>query len=64
MSEEDRISLTLKEVLVIKEWFRFVTMYSQVEERDRELVKKLAKFEATFYDVVVNSEEVNEDERE
>ena len=41
----DKICLTLKEVSVLKEWFVLVVMYSQVEQRDSDLVEKLEAFE-------------------
>lgn len=41
---EPVICLTKKEVLVLKEWFQFICLYSQAEERDKRLVEKLAKF--------------------
>lgn len=41
----DKICLTLKEVSVLKEWFVLVVMYSQVEQRDLDLVEKLEAFE-------------------
>ncbi len=58
MNEENTIKLTLEEVLILKEWFRFIPLYSRVEERDKELVNKLAKFEIDMY-----LKKINEDER-
>lgn len=47
MGEEEKktISLSIKEVLVLKEWFQVVAYHSNIEERDRKLVNKLANFE-------------------
>jgi hypothetical protein len=43
--EEQTISLTIEEVLVLKEWFQVVAYNSNIEERDGKLANKLANFE-------------------
>ena len=45
MTNEKKICLDIKEVMVLKEWFGFIINYSQAEKRDTDLVKKLAAFE-------------------
>jgi len=42
---EKSLSLNIREVLVLKEGFQLVCYHSNVEQRDRDLVKKLAAFE-------------------
>ena len=44
MSKEEKICLTIQEVLVLKEWFQVVCYHSNIEERDKNLTKKLASF--------------------
>lgn len=44
MTEEKKICLTIGEVFVLKEWFQVVAYHSNIEERDRKLVDKLASF--------------------
>ncbi len=44
MKEEKKICLTLEEVFVLKEWFQVVAYHSNIEERDKKLVDKLAGF--------------------
>lgn len=43
-----KICLTIREVLVLKEWFGVVAFHSNIEERDKKLVNKLANFEKEF----------------
>lgn len=45
MTEKKTIALTLKEVLVLKEWFGVLCYHSNIEQRDRDLVKRLGAFE-------------------
>jgi len=45
ITDEKTVSLDIKEIQVLKEWFQLVCIYSHVEDRDRKLVEKLAKYE-------------------
>ena len=45
MTDEKTISLSIKEVQVLKEWFGVVCYHSNIEQRDKDLVKRLADFE-------------------
>lgn len=42
------IILTIEELMVLKEWFQVVCQHSNIEERDKNLVKRLIDFEKQF----------------